>query len=365
LANKSVNAGISAQQGFALQRNMALFLMLDNYESKFKDAKYFLSLEHHEDILFCFLDNIEQAIKVETYQSKKKATGNWTLTGDFIEVIGKILKTGKALDQDEYPKTPDYMHSLHFSSNTSLVLKAKDKEKDKILTVNESNSFASFKQLDGCIKIKVLEKLSVYPRFKDENLEDELNNLHFLFIDFNRTTSEQENQLEGKIRKLFADRIKDANAALISILRLFNNVEMAYNQGSEARLSDKSKQLHSITFNKAIGIITTRSKAFDYWRDQTQAITTKLNIKPFEKDLFEFDFVAAFDLFKSRDEAEHQKILKFVKEKFSDCGSTSEAGAVDELIQKFSDKQTSYLVGNTLKATFYAAYFESIYKMED
>lgn len=57
MVDKSVNAGVTAQQGFALQRNMALFLILDNYEKKFNDAKYFLALEHLEDIVFCFLDD--------------------------------------------------------------------------------------------------------------------------------------------------------------------------------------------------------------------------------------------------------------------------------------------------------------------
>ncbi|MEI8641745.1 hypothetical protein P4S68_14105 [Pseudoalteromonas sp. Hal099] len=54
MVDKSVNAGVTAQQGFALQRNMALFVILDNFNDKFSGAKYFVSLEHLEDIVFCF-----------------------------------------------------------------------------------------------------------------------------------------------------------------------------------------------------------------------------------------------------------------------------------------------------------------------
>lgn len=71
LDDQSVNAGVIALHGFALQRNMALFFILDNYDTKFDGTKYFLSLEHLEDILFCYLDDHGRAVKVETYQSKK------------------------------------------------------------------------------------------------------------------------------------------------------------------------------------------------------------------------------------------------------------------------------------------------------
>ena len=81
LVDQSVNAGVTAQQGFALQRNMALFLILDNYDRKFDGTKYFLSLEHLEDILFCYLDDHGRAVKVETYQSKKNPA-----------VIGRLVK---------------------------------------------------------------------------------------------------------------------------------------------------------------------------------------------------------------------------------------------------------------------------------
>ncbi|WP_429088944.1 hypothetical protein [Aeromonas allosaccharophila] len=120
MADNSVNAGVRAQQGFALQRNMALFIILDNFDKKFGGTNYFLSLEHLEDILFCFVDNHGHAVKVETYQSKKKSGGSWSIDNELAEIIIKILKVGKSLIQDQYPKCQNYEHDLFFSSNTSM-----------------------------------------------------------------------------------------------------------------------------------------------------------------------------------------------------------------------------------------------------
>lgn len=75
MVDKAVNAGVHAQIGFILQRNTALSLLLNNYKDKFKDRKYFICLEHHDDFLYCFLDDDDKAECIEAYQSKKK-TGN-------------------------------------------------------------------------------------------------------------------------------------------------------------------------------------------------------------------------------------------------------------------------------------------------
>ena len=121
MCSQSVNAGVRAIEGFATQRNMALFIVLDNYESKFDGAKYFLSLEHLEDILFCYLDDNGHAVKIETYQSKKKSTGSWKIGDDLTEIIIKILQTGKSLLKESYPKCESYAHDLFFSSNTDVL----------------------------------------------------------------------------------------------------------------------------------------------------------------------------------------------------------------------------------------------------
>ncbi|ELY20707.1 hypothetical protein HALTITAN_2547 [Vreelandella titanicae BH1] len=373
LVDQSVNAGVRAQQGFALQRNMALFIILDNYQSKFDGAKYFLSLEHLEDILFCYLDDHGKAVKVETYQSKKKSNGSWKIGVELAEIIVKILQVGKSLIIDEYPKCCSYSHDLYFSSNTNIQLEKKvnsfvdNKKQTRTYAhaVNEENSEVIYGELDPVIQNAITTKLELHESYNNDKLFEQLENLKFLYIDFNRTNKEQENQLRSKIEDIFDRKVSDSKAALESIFRLFKDIELTYNQKSIARLSDKTKQIQSKDINNAIKIITTKSKAFQFWRDHKREVGQKLGIKPFERETFEMKFILAFDLFKSKDEAEHQKILNFVKLNYLQCNGFSEDGCIEELVEKFNNEIRSSLDDQTLKATMYAAYFEAINKMDD
>jgi len=370
LVDQSVNAGVRAQQGFALQRNMALFIILDNYDNKFDGTKYFLSLEHLEDILFCYLDDQEKAVKVETYQSKKKSGGSWRIGNELAEIIVKILKVGKSLISDPHPKCYSYSHDLYFSSNTTMQLekrmacKVYKKNKTYARHVNEEDSEVTYDELDPVIKKAITAKLEKINSYNNDKLCDELDHLKFLYIDFNKTNKEQENQLRSKIEDIFDRKISDSKAALESIFRLFKDAELAYNQKSVARLSDKSKQVQSHDINNAIEIITTKSKAFQFWREHKREIGEKLGIKPFERETFELKFSLAFDLFKSKDEAEHQKILKFVKYNYQHCNGYTEDACIEELVKEFNNISNSNFDDQTLKATMYAAYFESINKMD-
>lgn len=373
LVDQSVNAGVRAQQGFALQRNMALFIILDNYQSKFDGAKYFLSLEHLEDILFCYLDDHGKAVKVETYQSKKKSNGSWKIGVELAEIIVKILQVGKSLIIDEYPKCCSYSHDLYFSLNTNIQLEKKvnsfvdNKKQTRTYAhaVNEENSEVIYGELDPVIQNAITTKLELHESYNNDKLFEQLENLKFLYIDFNRTNKEQENQLRSKIEDIFDRKVSDSKAALESIFRLFKDIELTYNQKSIARLSDKTKQIQSKDINNAIKIITTKSKAFQFWRDHKREVGQKLGIKPFERETFEMKFILAFDLFKSKDEAEHQKILNFVKLNYLQCNGFSEDGCIEELVEKFNNEIRSSLDDQTLKATMYAAYFEAINKMDD
>ncbi|CAD5268986.1 MULTISPECIES: hypothetical protein [Halomonadaceae] len=373
MVDQSVNAGVRAQQGFALQRNMALFIILDNYQSKFDGAKYFLSLEHLEDILFCYLDDHGKAVKVETYQSKKKSNGSWKIGVELAEIIVKILQVGKSLIIDEYPKCCSYSHDLYFSSNTNIQLEKKvnsfvdNKKQTRTYAhaVNEENSEVIYGELDPVIQNAITTKLELHESYNNDKLFEQLENLKFLYIDFNRTNKEQENQLRSKIEDIFDRKVSDSKAALESIFRLFKDIELTYNQKSIARLSDKTKQIQSKDINNAIKIITTKSKAFQFWRDHKREVGQKLGIKPFERETFEMKFILAFDLFKSKDEAEHQKILNFVKLNYLQCNGFSEDGCIEELVEKFNNEIRSSLDDQTLKATMYAAYFEAINKMDD
>lgn len=69
---KAANSGVVALSGYEFQRNCALFLLLDNYDS-FKDKDYFLCIEHYDDFLFCYRTaDSTQVEKIEAYQAKKK-----------------------------------------------------------------------------------------------------------------------------------------------------------------------------------------------------------------------------------------------------------------------------------------------------
>jgi hypothetical protein len=373
LVDKTVNAGVGAQQGFDLQRNMALFIILDNFNDKFKGNKYFLSLEHLEDIIFCFINDIGESTHIDTYQSKKKSTGNWTVNQDFAVVVAKILETGGKLISDPYPKAKNYQHALHFSSNAIMhfTKSVAQKKPLKPITfseiINDQNLISSFPSLN--IHIQSAIKDSIIKKYKygdslPKELEQELENLKFLFVDMTKTSKEQENQLEGKLSSIFGNKINDKKAAIETLFSLFNKIGLTYNQKNIARLNDKSKRVESDEVENALDIITTKSKAFDYWRKEERNISRKLQIRPFEKENFELMFYSAFDFFKSNQEAEHQRIITFVKENYLSCQGCDEEECISELFVLFNNTNNTTFEVMNLKAVLYAAYFETIYKTE-
>jgi len=287
LVDKAVNAGVGAQQGFALQRNMALFIILDNFNDKFKDNKYFLSLEHLEDIIFCFINDIGESTHIDTYQSKKKSTGNWSLNQDFAEVIVKILETGNKLTSDPHPKSEDYQHALYFASNAIIHLKKTISRKKPLKPetfseiINEQNLISSYSSLPSQIQTAIKNSIIKKGNYSDsipKDIEQELDNLNFLYVDFSKTNKEQENQLEGKLSSIFGNKINDKKAAIGTLFSLFKKVELTYNQKNIARLNDKSKLVGSDEIIKALDIITTKSKAFKYWRNEEKNISQSLKL---------------------------------------------------------------------------------------
>jgi len=371
LEKDEVNAGVRALNGFALQRNTALFILLDNYNNKFKEKNYFISLEHHDDFLFCFYNDNHEIDYTEAYQSKKKSNGMWTITNKLAEIITKLIKTGIDLHNDDITKSISYSQKLYFSSNSPMSFKTKNTDGNISKIVNEENSSISFKALRTEIQEKILTQINTYLNDGKKDQKDlpmefleEISNLNFLYITFTTTDKEQQNQLIGKLQEIFKDQIIDYRAAVNSILSLFNHIETIYNQGHVSKLLDKSKQVSSKDLNTALKIITTRTKAFNYWRDQTKQVSETLEIKPFDKDIFEETFVLAFDLFKSIKETGHKSILTFVKENYRNCESYTEGGIVLELYNLFKNKNASIFDNFHLKAIIYAAYFEACNKRE-
>ncbi|ARS36591.1 hypothetical protein [Pontibacter actiniarum] len=357
MIDNSVNAGPRAENGFALQRNTALYILLTDYDSKFRHNKYFICLEHHDDFLFCFLDDNDNAKKIDAYQSKKKSPTNWSINNELAEIINKILDTGNKLIKDSIPKSTDYAHVLHFSTNSSI--KLEDKKSKKSISISEENCLVAFKDLDDDLKKKIKKSLTTSSIIDNEA---ELEHLHFLFVDLPRTDEQQRKILRSELEDIFGTDIVDTKAAIDTLISLFEVIEKTYNQGNTAKLLDKTKRVSSDKIDQTIRVITTKSKAFDFWRNEERGIRKVLGIKPYEKEEFEFSFQSAFDLFKSKLEQEHKNVLQFVGVNYLTSSKTQEEEVVLELYDKFKLEKATTLKEIDLKAAIYAAYFEVMYK---
>lgn len=364
MINTSVNAGVHAKTGFALQRNTALHLLFTNYYDKFYTKRYFICLEHHDDFLFCFLNDEGKTYKVETYQSKKSSSEAWSINKEFDEILNKILTTGTNLLEDSIEKTENYSHNLHFSSNASINLKVeienakKNEPKTISVSINETNCLVAFNDLDEKIQTKIRNRLE-----SEQKYQEELNKLHFLYIDFNKTDKAQRATLIGELDTLFGDKIADKKAALKILIELFDKVENIFNQGHKAKLLDNTKRVTSEEVCEALMIITSQSRALDFWRSKQREVSQKLSITLIERESFKFNFYSAFDLFKSQKNVEHQRILNFVKNNHQASKAINEEDLFYELYNRFIGENSTNLQDIEIKAAIYAAYFEASNKM--
>lgn len=355
--NKDINAGVNAITGFTLQRNIAVYLILENYEIKYKNANYFICLEHHDDCLICFLDKKNHIQTIDAYQSKKKSPTNWTLNKEFTEIVKKILCTGKELLNDaSYPKSKDYSHSLFFVTNQTVNLK---KAQDAV-SIKEDNTRVNFKALPNSIKKHLQEHVT------DKKLHSELENLNILWVDLSRTAIHQENQLIGQISRIFGENIESPKAALMLILELFKKIESTYNNNNVAALLDETKRVSSNDINNALDIITTQSRCYKYWREQKSSICRKLGIVVRDQSIFKFHFESSFDYFKSDTSSVHIAIKNFIIANIDNIEDAyDEVEMIDKLVKLYQKKITTKLEILQLKAIFFAAYFvvsEELYK---
>lgn len=362
MIDKTINSGTDAQNGFALQRNTAIFLLLENYFNKFHSKKYFVCLEHHEDFLFCYFDDKGDVSSIEAYQSKKKSPDIWRLNNELYQILVKLLRTGKELIKDQIVKSPDYNHILYFSSNQTINLEHKPKKNENVPIISVSlkadNPISFFPLLPNELKEKIKTNIT------ETDLHSELENLCFYWIPFTTTEKEQENQLVGKLDEVFGNKIFDKRAAIDTLVYLFRKVETTYNKGNTVKLLDKSKRVSSLEVEKAFHILTTKAKCFDYWHRKKSEVSSKLQIRITEKEIFELTFDSAFDLFKSLKEAEHQKIFNFVREQIHNISSHSEEDAVFELFDLFKNSERTNFNDLHLKAILFAALFEVLHLKE-
>ena len=368
MTDKTINSGPDAHNGFALQRNTAIFLLLDNYFEKFQNKKYFVCLEHHDDFLFCFLNENDKVDLIEAYQSKKKAPDIWRLNPELYEILTKLLKTGKELLEDEILKSEKYNHVLYFSSNQTIDLKnnpnlKKTRKNEKLpvisVSIKADNPNSFFIMLPEEITAKIKTNIT------EIDLHDELDNLCFTWIPFTTIEKEQENQLVGKIDEVFGNQIFDKRAAIVTLIYLFRKIETTYNKGNTVKLLDKTKRVSNLEVEKAFNILTTKAKCFDYWHKKKAEVSSKLKIRITEKEIFELAFDSAFDLFKSIKEAEHKKVFSFVNEQIHNLSSHIEEDGVFELFKLFKSSERTNFNDLQLKAILFAALFEVLYLKEN
>jgi len=352
--NSEINAGVHANIGMDFQKNCTIYLFLEKY-NVLKNQRYFIVLEHLEDIIFGFLENNVELSKIETYQAKKSSK-KWT-SGTILEIIKKIAETSQSILDDTHPKTSGFIQENYFATNSAIELKSRVEKQDYACTVNESTEVFKYKNLDQNIKNKLL-KGNKEITFDHENKVN-FETLNFRFIDLGKSSKAQLDQLNGMFISVFGDSITDHKAALYTFYYALKAIESRLNQGNVAKLSDNKKRIESSEIEDILNTLTTKKLAFDFWRDKEEEIRKELNINLFDSTLFELHYHNSFDKFKDINQSEHQKIFAFVEKNEQIFKKHySDKDCMTDFINKFNKEMSSTLSALQLKATIVAAYIE-------
>lgn len=358
MSKTGLNAGVHASSGFEMQKHCALYIILEKF-NQFKIKEYFVSVEHADDVIFCFIhdDEIEY---IDAYQVKKNSV-IWTNNQVWREIVQELLTTGKELTSKDIIKSADYYHKLSFLSNqTSRISK---KIKDKItgdtkeisVLVNEAKTCVKFDDFPEILKNDIIKQLKI----TDTEIIDEFKNLFFEFIDLSRSIKAQRECLIGKCSKVFGKSVPDPEAAIDTIMKVFRKVEHTFNQGDSFDLLDESKRIYSIEINAAFKVITEKAIAFETWRHLKRDLSSKLRIPIARVDDFENEFDNGIDCFKDLTQVEHQRILKFVqKNKEILSEHYLEEDCIVELYNKYISGNSCKLDDLVIKATIFAAYVQ-------
>jgi hypothetical protein len=304
-----INSGVQGNVGMDFQRNCSLYIFLEKY-AQINTKRYFIILEHYDDIVFGFLDKNDDLEKVETYQAKKSGT-IWTNSGMF-EIIQKIADNGKEILKDDFPKNSNYTKDQFFVTNNTIKLTYKDSSKKDIsVYINETNETSHFLQLPSDLR-DLLLKGSKKIQFSNEQILH-FSTLNFSYLDFGRNSKTQLQVLTGKFQEVFGNTILDHKAARDTFLNHLDTLDSTYNQGNIAKLSDTSKRLESHKINEILNVITTYKLALEFCRQKSAKICEKLQINLFDQQYFELNFENSLDKFKDLTQAEHRRILEFVE----------------------------------------------------
>lgn len=349
------NSGVHANVGFDFQRNTCIYIFLEKYET-LKSHNYFIMLEHYDDIVFGFLNDIGELSQVTTYQAKKSSTV-WT-TNQVYEIIQKISNVGIEILKDPLKKSTDYTQSQHFITNHTIVLDyvCTTSKKKKKFNINEINESVPYTLLDKDCQDN-LAKGNSKIIFNGEQTAH-FSNLNFTFVDLGKNTKSQLQLLSGKFKSVFGKSILDHDAARDTFILRLREIEGTFNQGGVLRLDNKKKKIEASQIDDILKILTTKNLALDFCRKKADKICEELSINVFDAMAFELNFENSLDEFKDLTQGEHQKIIRFIEVKKSTFRNfTNDVHCIKALYESFLTEQNSTLSPLQLKASISAGYF--------
>lgn len=355
----NVNSGVEALTGFAFQRNSAIYLILDT-PNLLEEGDFFISIEHHDDLIFGHTGDDGKITSVEAYQVKKNSTGTWSVNKELGNIVAKMTRVASDLRKDTYPKSDTYSHRLVFLSNRNITLKCGKTKKPKYVEiVRDSNLHSRYSELHQDIKKNIESKIISSPHFESQN-KKEIDTLEFMYLDLPSTDKKQRETLQGMLNSVYGDKISDHAAALAVLITLFRDSETIYNQGNTCKLMDEEKRVHSKSINQALDVITTKAKAYKLWRDHAQSLTKKLNIPLSKSESYKEQLNNCFDYFKDLEQAEYQKIFNFVDENRDvDEIFTDYSECFLELRNRYLNANQSQLNSHAISFAIIAAYVET------
>ena len=353
--DSSINSGVQTNVGMEFQKHCTLYLLLDNYQT-IKDRKYFIILEHLEDIVFGYVDESDLLTEVETFQAKK-ATNKWSLN-KLLEILKKITEVSQNIIDDPILKSDTFLQKNYFATNNTIELKSnKIKGITYSETINETNTDVNFSDLNVNIKNKILKGNTdvTFTNIDKVNIET----LSLKFVDITRTPKNQIEQLYGKSRVVFGNLIEDHKAGIDTLLYYLKSIESKFNQGGIALLSDKTKRIESSEIQKVFDILTKKKLAYEFWREKEKEICKALSISLFDRTQFKRHYLNSFDNFKDLKESEHKKIHEFIESNKSIFQNhTQEEDCILEFFEEFNRKKTTTFRDLQLKAVISAGFVE-------
>ncbi len=359
MTENNYDAGVHAAMGFEFQKHCALYLLFEEY-NELKEKNYYFCFEHSDDFVLCEMKE-NKIVKIRNFQAKKSEVA-WTMSDEFIVMLIKMFKSVRdninKVDSTSRESVESY--STFLTNDKIEFYNGNSKKKEK-LTIKSSNNYIGYAGLQESIKNRI-EKDIIKHKLSDckENFAycNQRDNIFFKYIDLNKTAKLQRATLIGIITELFGDEIKDSSAAFDTLMRLFRDSELTFNQGGIIDFYDNSKIVDSVSIENAINLITTKSIAYEWIRNKGDAISEVLDINVREQKKFIIEFNNTIDRLKDPTQSMVNNVYCFVKEN-SDAVYTKskDIECIEQLLRLYEKKHNSRIENLQLKAILTAAYF--------